>query len=183
MNPCCRKRLARSSDFEFVYSVCMHPAVIPFLSFEPMAPRDFRPIFAGLLQTGKFFVFEHGTQTGGFAQVSRHPGRSHHAAFISTLAVDPNFHGSGFAHAMMQMILNDLRSESVRRVELVVEADNVRAIRFYKRSGFAIEGTTRGSYRRAHEERDIDSHIMAIVYPQDTSAKRSARGSELLFVR
>jgi putative acetyltransferase len=153
----------------------MHPTVIPFLSFEPMAASEFRPLFASLLNSERFFVFEHDTAIGGFAHVLRHPGRSHHTAFISTLAIDPHLHASGFAQSMMQQILSDLRSESVRRVELVVEADNPRAIRFYKRNGFSIEGTMRGSYRRAHEHRDVDSHIMALVYLEEPRHADSAK--------
>jgi putative acetyltransferase len=179
----CHKRRAQASDFESVYRIGMHPAVIPFLSFEPMSKSDFQPIFAGLLESQRFFIFERATATAGFAHVSRHPGRSHHTAFISTLAVDPRLHASGFAHAMMRTILSDLRSESVRRVELVVEADNVRAIQFYKRNGFSIEGTMRGAYRRAHESRDIDSHIMAALLTQELSAKPSDVGTGVLFIR
>jgi ribosomal protein S18 acetylase RimI-like enzyme len=183
MTASCVKRLARATDFDSVYRISMHPAVIPFLSFEPMTASDFKPFFAGLLESQRFFVFDHIASVGGFAHVSRHAGRSHHTAFISTLAVDPEFHATGFAQAMMIRILRDLRSEAVRRVELVVETDNLRAIRFYKRNGFSTEGTLRGSYRRAHEDRDIDSHIMAIVYENDAAAKPSTRGERLLLVR
>jgi ribosomal protein S18 acetylase RimI-like enzyme len=183
MNAGCTKRLARAIDFESVHRICMHPAVIPFLSFEPMTASEFESIFAALLESQCFFVFEHAASVGGFAQVSRHPGRSRHAAFISTLAVDPALHASGFAQSMLQTILTDLHSESVRRVELVVETDNARAIRFYKRNGFSLEGTMRGSYRRAHEDCDIDSHIMAIVYPPAIVAKPSAFSARVLLVR
>ena len=165
----CHKRRAQVSDFDFVYRISMHPSVIPFLSFEPTSRHDFQAIFAGLLASGSFFIFEHEATPASFAHVSRHPGRSHHAAFISTLAVDPCLHASGFADAMMRRILRDLRSDSVRRVELVVETDNIRAIQFYKRHGFEIEGTMRGAYRRAHESRDIDSHIMAALLTQPSA--------------
>ncbi|HEU4602738.1 MAG TPA: GNAT family N-acetyltransferase [Steroidobacteraceae bacterium] len=159
------KRLAISSDFDSIHRICMHPTVIPFLSFEPMSADEFAPIFAGLLESQRFFVFEQGgASIGGFAHVSRHPGRSHHTAFISTLAVDPALHSTGFARAMMSNILTDLERDSVRRVELVVEADNPRAIRFYERMGFSIEGTMRGSYRRAQDDIDVDSHIMALLF-------------------
>ena len=177
------KRLARATDFESVHRICMHPAVIPFLSFEPMTASEFESIFAALLESQRFFVFESAASIGGFAHVSRHAGRSQHTAFISTLAVDPALHATGFAQCMLQTILSDLRSESVRRVELVVETDNARAIRFYKRNRFSIEGTMRGSYRRAHEERDIDSHIMAIVYPATVLATPGALSVQVLLVR
>jgi ribosomal protein S18 acetylase RimI-like enzyme len=157
-------RLARSADFDAVYRICMHPTVIPHLSFEPMSTGEFGSIFNALLESQHFLIFENDRSIGGFARVSRHPGRSQHTAFISTLAVDPARHATGFSYRMMDKILSDLRSDSVRRAELVVEVDNARAIRFYERHGFAIEGTMRAAYRRAHEDRDIDSHIMAIVF-------------------
>lgn len=183
MKATCTKRLARAADFESVHRICMHPAVIPFLGFEPMPASEFESIFAALLGSERFFIFECAASIGGFAHVSRHAGRSQHTAFISTLAVDPDLHASGFAQSMLQTVLSDLRSESVRRVELVVETDNVRAIRFYKRNGFSVEGTLRGSYRRAHEDCDIDSHIMAIVYPPAVVAKPSANSARVLLVR
>src|SRR5437764_13158257 len=108
MNVSCVKRLARATDFDSVYRISMHPAVIPFLSFEPMTASDFKPFFAGLLESQRFFVFDRAASIGGFAHVSRHAGRSHHTAFISTLAVDPELHASGFAQLMMLRILSDL---------------------------------------------------------------------------
>jgi putative acetyltransferase len=174
------KRLAATSDLESTHRICMHPAVIPFLSFEPMSVGEFAPIFAGLLESQHFFIFEQGSSIGGFAHVSRHPGRSHHTAFISTLAVDPLLHSTGFAREMMTRILSDLECDAVRRVELVVEADNPRAIRFYERMGFLIEGTMRGSYRRAQDAVDVDSHIMAFLFGQSAMVKPpSARAISL----
>lgn len=157
------KRLAAQSDLEQVYRICSHDAVIPYLSFDAMSQTEFGPIFAGLLDSRAFFVFEQASRIAGFMHVARHAGRSHHVAFISTLAVDPAVRGSGFARQMLLRVLGELQSQGVRRVELVVETDNARGIRFYQRTGFRIEGTMRRCYRRAHEDEDIDSHTMGLL--------------------
>jgi hypothetical protein len=53
------------------------------------------------------------------------------------------------------------REGGARRVELRVEADNARAIRFYENAGFAREGVLGGALRRAGEDRDVDEIVMA----------------------
>ena len=47
------------------------------------------------------------------------------------------------------MILRKLAADGVRRIELFAEADNLRALRFYEKHGFAREGVFRGAFRRA----------------------------------
>lgn len=158
-----QKRLADAGDLEQVHEIFTHDTVVPYLGFDPMPKCEFTAVFAGLLNSRAFFVFDRADRVGGFMHVARHPGRSHHAAFISSLAVDPRLHGSGFAHEMLWLVLGELQSQGVRRVELVVETDNPRGIRFYKQAGFEIEGTMRRCYRRAHQEEDIDSHVMGLL--------------------
>jgi putative acetyltransferase len=57
-----------------------------------------------------------------------------------------------------------VRSQGARRVELFVEADNARGIRFYRKLGFAIEGRLPGYYRRAGDPQDVDELIMGCCF-------------------
>jgi len=58
-------------------------------------------------------------------------------------------------------VLTRLRAEGVRRLELMLEADNPRALRFYEKQGFEFEGRLRAAYRRSHEDHDVDELLMA----------------------
>lgn len=68
------------------------------------------------------------------------------------------------AREMVEDALARLRAAGVKRVELFVETDNARAIRFYKRLGFEIEGTLRDFYKRASDAHYVDEHIMALLF-------------------
>lgn len=149
-------RLARPSDLDAVYAIYMHPDVVPYLGFDPMPKREFFAIFEGLLACKGFFVAECDGVIKGFYRVTRNEGRSRHGAYLSTLAVSPDERGSGFAHEMMSDAIELLKQQGVLRVELMVEADNARALAFYRKLGFEQEGVIRAAYKRAGEDTYVD---------------------------
>lgn len=157
-------RTLRLEDLDRVYSIYMSESVIPYLGIDPTSKTDFAELFARFLRIDAFFVFELQQDVIGFANVMRQTGRSRHVAHLGPIALDPALHGTGTARAMLELVLGWLHASGIRRVELIVESDNPRAIRFYEKCGFEIEGTLRGAYRRGHEDRDIDSHIMARLF-------------------
>jgi putative acetyltransferase len=83
---------------------------------------------------------------------------------VGSLAFGPAYHGRGLARTIMAEVLDELRATGIKRVELIVESDNPKAIRFYESLGFEIEGTLRKFYKRATEDRYIDDHIMARLF-------------------
>ena len=85
-------------------------------------------------------------------------------AGLGTLAVDPALHGQGIAMAMVTDAIERLKSEGVKRIELIVESDNAPALRFYEKLGFEREGTLRRFYKRASDAQAIDDHIMALLF-------------------
>ena len=64
---------------------------------------------------------------------------------------------------IMQELIRDLRVDGVRRIELRVEADNKRAINFYKKLGFEAEGTLRKYMKRESDVDYVDVHIMGLL--------------------
>jgi putative acetyltransferase len=83
---------------------------------------------------------------------------------LETLAIDPVEKGSGFAHAMIGEALECMRQEGVRRVELMVEADNPRALAFYRKLEFEQEGRLRAAYKRANQTDYVDELLMARLF-------------------
>ena len=154
-------RLARTSDFELVYSIYMHEEVVPFLGFDPMSKEEFVSIFATLVGSKCFFVVELGGVVKGFYRVTRHEGRANHVVYLGTLAVSPEEKGSGFAFNMMIVAIENLKEQGVLRVELMLEADNPRALAFYKKLGFVQEGTMRAAYKRSNQTHYIDELFLA----------------------
>jgi ribosomal protein S18 acetylase RimI-like enzyme len=139
----------------------MHDEVAPFLGFDPVPLADFRPIYEDLLATRSFYVAEREDQVRGFYRLNRQKGRSKHVVVMETLAIDPIEKGSGFAQAMVGEALETMRQDGIRRVELMVAADNPSAFAFYRKLGFEQEGRLRAAYKRANERDYVDDLLMA----------------------
>jgi putative acetyltransferase len=157
------RRLARAEDLEAVHRIYVHDEVVPFLGLDPMPLEDFRATFEQLLATHSFFVAVRDTRVRGFYRVNRQKGRSRHVVVLETLAIDPSEMGTGFAFAMLREALECLREEGLLRVELMVEADNPRAIAFYRKLGFEQEGRLRAAYKRAHQPEYVDELLMGLL--------------------
>ncbi len=158
------RRLARPDDLVAVHRIYMHDEVVPYLGQDPMPLDDFRPEFEGLLATHSFFVAVRENEVRGFYRVNRQKGRSRHVAILETLAIDPSERGTGFAQAMIGEALECMRAEGIRRIELMVEADNPRAFAFYQKLGFEQEGRLRAAYKRANQADYVDEILMARLF-------------------
>jgi putative acetyltransferase len=139
----------------------MHPEVVPYLGIDPVPIGEFEPVFAALVATGAFYVVPRDGVVRGFYRENRQKGRSRHVVTLETLAIAPSEKGSGFAAAMIEDAIALMRADGVRRVELMVEADNGRGLAFYRKLGFEQEGRLRGAYKRANHPDYIDEILMA----------------------
>lgn len=157
------RRLVSPADFDRVFDIYMHDAVVPFLGFDPMPREAFGKVFDPLFESGCFYVYEVDGEVMGFYKAQRHMGRAAHVAYLGTLAVAPEAQGHGVAGLMLQDALAKLLSAGVTRVELTVEADNPRAIAFYERLGFVYEGTQRAAYKRASDEDYTDELMYGLL--------------------
>lgn len=154
-------RLATLGDLDAVYDIYMHKEVIPFLGFDAMAKPEFAKILDALVASKSFFVAERGAIVAGFYRVTRHEGRAQHVATLGTLAISPTEKGSGLAFEMISEAIARLKDAGILRIELTLEADNPRALAFYKKLGFVCEGTLRAAYKRADQEDYIDELFLA----------------------
>jgi len=157
-------RLATIDDLNDVYTIYMCKEVIPYLGYDVMPIAEFGPIYAELLDSNAFYIYELDGKTAGFYRVIYGAGRSKHVATLSTLAVSPEYHGKGIAKDMLEGVFADLKKEGITRVELRVESDNHRGIRFYEKLGFQKEGTLKSRYKRSGDPDYIDNHIMGMCW-------------------
>jgi ribosomal protein S18 acetylase RimI-like enzyme len=155
------RRLATPADIAAVHSIYMHPEVVPYLGIDPVPLEGFRPYFDELVESGAFYVVTRDDEVRGFYRVTRHTARSGHGALLTTLAIAPAEKSTGLALAMMEEAIAILRTQGVLRVELTLEADNQRALAFYKKLGFEEEGRLKNAYKRAGEPGYLDELMMA----------------------
>jgi len=153
-------RNARAEDEQALFPIYTHELVERFLTFDGVDERRFGEIFRELLGSGGFFVYEVDGVIVGLCKATRLPGRANHVAHLGPLAVAPEFHGRGYAAAMLTEVLARLEQDGALRIELMAEADNPRGIAFYRKLGFEQEGVQRKAYKRAAESSDVDEVMM-----------------------
>lgn len=153
-------RIASPADERPLFPIYTHELVERFLTFDDVDAQRFGAIFRSLLESGNFYVYEVDGAIVGFCKATRLAGRSSHVAHLGPLAVSPQFHGQGYAAAMLTDVLARLEDSGVLRFELLVEADNPRGIAFYRKLGFEREGVQHKAYRRAAESGYVDEVMM-----------------------
>ncbi|MBX7146228.1 MAG: GNAT family N-acetyltransferase [Alphaproteobacteria bacterium] len=151
------------SDFNQLYLIYMDKAINRFLNFEILDKEKFQPIFLELMASGQLYVYEYEQQIIATCIVIRQPRRAHHVASLSTLATHPNFQGKGIGTQFLQELINTLKNDGIKRIDLCAEADNSIALSFYKKIGFKLEGVLKKYFIRENESQYIDEHIMALI--------------------
>jgi putative acetyltransferase len=94
----------------------------------------------------------------GYTGLHRSSGREQHMAEIG-LSVHDDFAGKGVGGKLLAAVI-DLAENwlDIRRLQLMVNVDNLHAIKLYEKHGFKHEGTLRGLTFRNGEY--VDGHIM-----------------------
>ena len=157
-------RIATPEDFNFVYTLYMHPEVNGFLLYEVMNELSFEPIYKNLLYTGvKFIYTEHDRPVGMFKLIPL-TYRTSHIAYLGGLAINPAFAGKGHGKKMLQEILEFAGKQGFLRIELSVANINEKAIQLYQNTGFQKEGTLKKYSFLKKENRFLDEILMAYLY-------------------
>ena len=152
---------ATSGDFDFIYSLYMHPQVNPFLLYEMMDAETFRPIFDDLLSKDVKYIFEAGGNAVGMFKLIPLQYRNSHIAYLGGLAIDPSHSGKGYGLTMLKEVLAYAKEQGFLRVELSVATINEKAIRLYEKAGFQKEGIFRKFTYLKSENRFLDEVVMA----------------------
>ncbi|WP_438482808.1 GNAT family acetyltransferase [Oleiharenicola lentus] len=78
-------------------------------------------------------------------------GYEGHRGWINYLAVTPTQQRSGLGRELMDKAEAILRAAGCPKINLQVRPDNVQAVEFYKRMGFAVEGAISLGKRLEHD--------------------------------
>ena len=154
-------RKATSKDFNFIYSLYMHPQVNPFLLYEVMDAITFRPIFDDLLNRQVKYVFEENNMLVGMCKLIPFTYRASHSVYLGGLAIDPLYAGKGYGSIMMQEIIGYAKQQGFLRIELSVATINEKAVRLYETAGFQKEGVLRKYTYLKSENRFLDEVLMS----------------------
>jgi RimJ/RimL family protein N-acetyltransferase len=84
--------------------------------------------------------------------------------------------GQGVATRLLEAAERWAQSRGVNRLELIVAADNVRAIGLYKKCGYELEGIKRRAWHVG--DRYVDGHVMAKLLP-DSAPSGDSPGEAL----
>jgi L-phenylalanine/L-methionine N-acetyltransferase len=157
-------RNTTQSDFQFIFDLYMHPQVNPHLLYEQMSSEEFRPIFEDLLSDKVVYVFEENGISAGMFKLVLLKHRCTHIAYLGGLAIHPDFAGKGLGLKMMQEIIELAKQKGIKRLELSVGTENLRAIELYKKAGFEPEGVLRKYTHLKSEGRFIDELLMSCIF-------------------
>ncbi len=159
-------RQATSADFDFFYEMYMHPQVNPFLLYEMIDKKDFKPIFDDLLQQKIIFTFHQtpDSAAAGMCKIVQLAHRTAHIAYLGGVAIHPDQAGKGLGEKMMHDILEVGKQRGLRRIELSTATHNLRAIRLYEKVGFVREGILRNYTHLVSENKFIDEMLLSFLY-------------------
>jgi L-phenylalanine/L-methionine N-acetyltransferase len=153
-----------SKDFDFIYSLYMHPLVNPFLLYEEMDKVSFIPIFNDLVAKNIIYIFSAEGNDAGMFKLIKQEHRDSHKAYLGGLAIHPSYAGKGYGLKMMNEIIELGKSMGILRMELSVATFNDKAIALYEKTGFQKEGVMKKFTHLQKEGRFIDEQLMSYLY-------------------
>lgn len=89
--------------------------------------------------------------------------RLRHSAYIGSLAARHTELGKGLGRDFFGNVFSMLCVEGYSRLELLVAADNEKAISLFTSFGFVIEGTHKNCFSRSGTDQLFDEHTRAWV--------------------
>jgi RimJ/RimL family protein N-acetyltransferase len=154
----------RREDAAFIYHLYMHPAVNPFLLYEPMDGKAFEPIFDDLLSKEIIYIYEDKGKPAGMFKLLPLTHRTTHIVYLGGLAIEPSLAGQGLGKQMLSEIIELCKAKGFLRIELSTATINERAIRLYEKAGFQKEGVLRNYTWLKSEDRFLDEVMMSYLF-------------------
>ena len=108
-------------------------------------------------------VFYDGKMIGFCGLYQENHKRTRHRAKIGPFFVTPKYHGSGAAKVLMNAVIKEALSQNVEQLELYVDTENFKAIRFYEKNGFVKKATHPDCIRIGALSRDDHFYCRRIV--------------------
>lgn len=157
-------RQVTENDLPAVHAIYMDPTVNPFMLYEIMNLTDFKPVFADMLKRDHFWLFEQNGVDAGMCSVNFGRARYAHVATLMSLGIRSEFQGKGFGRKMLSEIIEFLKANGAKRIDLMAEGDNLRAQQFYQSMGFKVDGICPKYFIRAGSDEYIDEVMMSITF-------------------
>ncbi len=153
-------------DHEAVHAILTSPSVIEGTMRVPYAPLRSTRERLEPLPGVHLLVAELGGAVVGFGELVTHPQHPRHAHVgeINMVCTHPDHEGRGVGRALMVAMV-ELADDwlNLRRLGLIVFADNAHAVRLYEQLGFEHEGVTREfGYKRGQY---VDALAMGRLRP------------------
>ena len=148
---------AEEQDFDQVHDILMHENVNPYMNYPILGKSEFKQIWHDIFN--RLYLWKSEENILGLTVITKGTYRLKHIAYIDKLAINQSLAKKGLGTAFFQKIISSLMSEGFTKIELGVEVDNHRAISFYKKFGFEVEGIRKTLLNR--EGKFIDNYYMA----------------------
>ena len=149
-------------DLEAVFHIFGQPQCRRFLGREPFASEaEVKAWFDTLPQKTVKLVATDATVPVGIGILAPDAGSRAHVGVLS-LYVHDWFHRLGIGTSLLKALMaSGRRSYQLQRLELSVVCSNQAALRFYRKSGFCIEGRLAGAFR--YGGRFHDAYLMSLL--------------------
>lgn len=154
-------RAATQNDFDAVYSIYMEDAVNPYMRYEIMPKEEFGPAYEELMSRNGFWVYEDQSKVIGMGSAMHGHARTAHVTSIASFAMTSTSHGQGHAKNFMEEIIQNLKGQGFRRINLWAEADNLRALKFYEKMGFREDARIPKYFKRANDNSYVDEVVLS----------------------
>jgi ribosomal protein S18 acetylase RimI-like enzyme len=149
---------ATKEDFDQVYEILMHEDVNMFMNYPVLEKAEFQEIWLDIFPRLNLWK-EEDLKILGLAVITKGTYRIKHIAYIDKFAINQSLKNRGLGTIFFREIIDSLKKEGFSKIELGVEVDNIRAISFYKKFGFEVEGIRKKLLNR--EGDFIDNYFMA----------------------
>lgn len=143
-------RVAQEEDFKEVFAIYFIEEVNQFLQYNSMSPQRFRKLWDRMINSKRIFsyVYVRDEKVEGFISWKRKGGQAKHVAVITPIIIKPHLFNKGIGKKLMRFALKEIRESKVKKVDMEVNADNTRALNFFRKFGFEREATIKKASKK-----------------------------------
>lgn len=128
------------------------------------------------LQDHIFIAFSGGEPVGIMGLSRFRPRKMAHRATLVMVYVQKRFRGTGLSRKLLNAVIDFAKANGVLQIELGVSADNLEALRFYRRNGFKDIGLNpRGFLDRGRAIDEVRMVRLFSEYPRHCQSGSSSR--------
>lgn len=157
-------RPATGKDLADIYALYMDEEANRFLTYDPMPLEAFVSLYKELLDSGTLYVMEIDNQVVGTYRLIRKSARQAHILYLGGFTIKHSEKGKGLGKLALSHIIEEAKTNNIKRIELTVDLHNHAAVNLYKKLGFETEGVMRKNYFLAADGMYYDEYLMSLVF-------------------